>query len=233
MGIINGPTVEVTAKPAFYVKHRVETSHHHPCSTATRVPHFPAVCDSMTLNILPPSTVGEESTTDASHSTPKLACGRPLDQVADQPPVNLKVTLIDTPGYGDSTNLETAFEKIVDYVDAQFHAHRAEEEMAKRGTHQIRGMDPLIHCVLYFIAPHRIKPVDVAFMLKLHKKVCCPRLLSSQRACSLRSKLPRPTPCFSLPRSQHPPPLASSHSPPLTLSPCRRASSQLSPSLTR
>ena len=90
-------------------------------------------------------------------------------RVGDQPPVNIKVTLIDTPGYGESTNLHTTFKKIVDYVDGQFDAHKAESEKARRSTDS--GMDPLVHCVLYFIAPHRIKVADVAFMKELHRKV--------------------------------------------------------------
>ena len=109
---VRGPTVEVSAQPAFTIKHKV----------------------------------------------------------GDQPPVNLKVTLIDTPGYGDSTNLETTFKKIVDYVDDQFRTHRAKEEHANRGS-ELFHSDPLVHCVLYFIAPHRLKPVDIAFMKELHKKV--------------------------------------------------------------
>lgn len=91
--------------------------------------------------------------------------------VADQPPVNLKVTLIDTPGYGDNTNLETTFKKIVAYIEEQFVAHRKKAEEAKRGASESFGKDPLVHCVLYFIAPHRLKPVDIDFMKELHAKV--------------------------------------------------------------
>lgn len=110
--LINGPTVEVTAKPPFFIKHRV----------------------------------------------------------ADQPPVNLKVTLIDTPGYGDNTNLETTFKKIAQHVVDRFNEHRGSEEQAQRSL-ELSQSDPLVHCVLYFIAPHRLKPVDIAFMKELHEKV--------------------------------------------------------------
>lgn len=111
--LVNEPTVEVTAKPAFYIKHRV----------------------------------------------------------ADQPPVNLKVTLIDTPGYGENTNLETTFRKIVEHVVERFKSHRAAEEKQMRRGADLSHSDPLVHCVLYFIAPHRLKPVDIAFMKELHQKV--------------------------------------------------------------
>lgn len=90
-------------------------------------------------------------------------------RVKDEAPVILKVSLIDTPGYGDNTDLTTTFEKIVGYYVEQFCVFRQEEEKAERTLR--RGMDPLVHCVFYFINPHRLKPVDIAFMKELHEKV--------------------------------------------------------------
>ena len=90
-------------------------------------------------------------------------------RMGDQPPVNLKVTMIDTPGYGETTDLEATFKKIVGYVDEQFERVKADAELARPTIEEAN--QPLVHCVLYFIAPHRLKPVDVAFMRELHKKV--------------------------------------------------------------
>jgi septin family protein len=37
--------------------------------------------------------------------------------------VNLKLTLVDTVGYGDQINKEDSFRSIVDYIDNQFEAY--------------------------------------------------------------------------------------------------------------
>jgi septin family protein len=36
--------------------------------------------------------------------------------------VNLKLTLVDTVGYGDQINKEDSFRSILDYIDSQFEA---------------------------------------------------------------------------------------------------------------
>ena len=35
----------------------------------------------------------------------------------------------------------------------------------------MRLQDPLVHVCLYFVAPHRLKHMDIAFMRALHRKV--------------------------------------------------------------
>ena len=40
-----------------------------------------------------------------------------------------------------------------------------------RDTERMRLEDPLVHVCLYFIAPHRLKHIDVAFMRRIHKLV--------------------------------------------------------------
>jgi septin 6/8/11 len=41
--------------------------------------------------------------------------------------VNLKLTLVDTVGYGDQINKEDSFGSIVDYIDSQFEVYLQEE----------------------------------------------------------------------------------------------------------
>ena len=56
-----------------------------------------------------------------------------------QPHVTLKVTLIDTPGYGDCTDLTAT---IVEIVDRRFRHHRS-----VLPTHELHGMDKLVNFV--------------------------------------------------------------------------------------
>eukprot|EP00967_Tisochrysis_lutea_P056217 scaffold70961_cov26-Tisochrysis_lutea.AAC.1 len=84
----------------------------------------------------------------------------------------LLVTLIDTPGYGDNTNTVESFEVITDYVESCFQKQLlAETSTSERDYNQLLKGDPLVHCCLYFIAPHRLKYIDLAFMRRLHKWV--------------------------------------------------------------
>lgn len=46
--------------------------------------------------------------------------------------MNLKLTLVDTVGYGDQINKEDSFSSVVDYIDSQFEAFLQEELKIKR-----------------------------------------------------------------------------------------------------
>jgi len=84
----------------------------------------------------------------------------------------LQVTLVDTPGYGETLHTEESFEVITHYVDSLFERQlRAEGAWNARDSERLRLQDPLVHACLYFIAPHRLKGIDLAFMRRLHKKV--------------------------------------------------------------
>jgi septin family protein len=84
----------------------------------------------------------------------------------------LMVTLIDTPGYGDNLNTVESFEVITAHVEGLFKAQLlAETSASTRDYDRLRNEDPLVHCCLYFIAPHRLKHIDVAFMRRLHQWV--------------------------------------------------------------
>ena len=84
----------------------------------------------------------------------------------------LQVTLVDTPGYGESVDTNESFEVICSYVERCFERHaKAESAWSARDADRIRHEDGMVHCCLYFIAPHRLKHIDVAFMKRLHQRV--------------------------------------------------------------
>jgi len=84
----------------------------------------------------------------------------------------LQVTLVDTPGYGESLDAQESFAVVEQYVDALFERQlRAESSWSPRDAERLRLQDPLVHACLYFIAPHRLKHMDIAFMRALHRKV--------------------------------------------------------------
>ncbi|CAG5078484.1 Similar to Sep2: Septin-2 (Drosophila melanogaster) [Cotesia congregata] len=85
--------------------------------------------------------------------------------------VRLKLTLVDTVGYGDQINKEDSFKAVVDYIDAQFEAYLQEELKIKRSLSTYH--DSRIHVCLYFICPtgHGLKSIDLVCMKKLDTKV--------------------------------------------------------------
>ncbi|KAH8024817.1 hypothetical protein HPB51_001231 [Rhipicephalus microplus] len=85
--------------------------------------------------------------------------------------VRLKLTIVDTVGYGDQINKEDSFKAIVDYINAQFENYLQEELKIKRCLSLYH--DTRIHACLYFICPtgHGLKSIDLVCMKKLDSKV--------------------------------------------------------------
>ncbi|KAL5234737.1 PREDICTED: septin-2 [Diuraphis noxia] len=85
--------------------------------------------------------------------------------------VQLKLTLVETVGYGDQINKEDSFKSIVDYIDTQFEYYLQEELKVKRLLSTYH--DTRVHTCLYFICPtgHGLKSIDLVCMKKLDTKV--------------------------------------------------------------
>uniref|UniRef100_A0A8C2H0Y7 Septin 4a n=1 Tax=Cyprinus carpio TaxID=7962 RepID=A0A8C2H0Y7_CYPCA len=83
--------------------------------------------------------------------------------------VKLKLTIVDTPGFGDAINNTESWRAVVDYIDQQFEQYFRDESGLNRKNIQ----DNRLHCCLYFISPfgHGLRPMDVEFMKMLHEKV--------------------------------------------------------------
>uniref|UniRef100_A0A6Q2X528 Septin n=1 Tax=Esox lucius TaxID=8010 RepID=A0A6Q2X528_ESOLU len=83
--------------------------------------------------------------------------------------VKLKLTIVDTPGFGDAVNNNECWRPITDYIEQQFEQYFRDESGLNRKNIQ----DNRVHCCLYFIPPfgHGLRPVDVEFMKALHEKV--------------------------------------------------------------
>ncbi|KAI2660288.1 Septin-5 [Labeo rohita] len=90
--------------------------------------------------------------------------------------VKLKLTIVDTPGFGDAVNNTESWKTITDYIDQQFEQYFRDESGLNRKNIQ----DNRVHCCLYFIPPfgHGLRPVDVEFMKALQDKVNVVPLIS-------------------------------------------------------
>lgn len=83
--------------------------------------------------------------------------------------VRLRLTVVDTPGYGDFVNNEESWQPILANIEARFDSYLEQENRVNRN----KLVDNRIHALIYFIEPtgHALKPVDVEFMKRLHTKV--------------------------------------------------------------
>uniref|UniRef100_A0A4W5M622 Zgc:63587 n=1 Tax=Hucho hucho TaxID=62062 RepID=A0A4W5M622_9TELE len=83
--------------------------------------------------------------------------------------VKLRLTVVDTPGYGDAINSQDCFKTIIQYIDNQFERYLHDES----GLNRRHIVDNRVHCCFYFISPfgHGLKPLDVEFMKAIHSKV--------------------------------------------------------------
>uniref|UniRef100_A0A673GSY9 Septin n=1 Tax=Sinocyclocheilus rhinocerous TaxID=307959 RepID=A0A673GSY9_9TELE len=83
--------------------------------------------------------------------------------------VQLLLTIVDTPGFGDAVDNSNCWQPVIDHIDSKFEDYLNSESRVNR-----RQMpDSRVLCCLYFIAPsgHGLKPLDIEFMKRLHEKV--------------------------------------------------------------
>jgi septin 7 len=83
--------------------------------------------------------------------------------------VRLRLTVVDTPGFGDFINNDESWDPIVKNIEQRFDAYLEAENKVNR----MNIVDNRIHAVVFFIQPtgHSLKPLDVEVMRKLHTKV--------------------------------------------------------------
>merc|ERR1712241_292634 len=83
--------------------------------------------------------------------------------------VNLTLTVVDTPGFGDAVDNSNCWDPVISYVESQYESFLD----AETRVHRVQMPDSRVHSCLYFIAPsgHGLKPLDVEFMKRLHDKV--------------------------------------------------------------
>nr|CAD2128344.1 unnamed protein product [Meloidogyne enterolobii] len=84
--------------------------------------------------------------------------------------VRLKITVVDTPGFGDFVDNSKCWEPIVKYIDDRFADYLAEETKIDRSS---KIEDKRVHLCIYFIPPtgHGLKQLDIAFMKALQDRV--------------------------------------------------------------
>lgn len=83
--------------------------------------------------------------------------------------VNLLLTMVDTPGFGDAVDNSNCWTPIIEFIESKYEDYLNSEA---RVTRKI-SPDQRVHCCLYFIQPsgHGLKSLDIEFMKRLCDKV--------------------------------------------------------------
>lgn len=83
--------------------------------------------------------------------------------------VNLTLTVVDTPGFGDAVDNSNCWVPIIDFIESKYEEYLTNESRVQRKA----LVDSRVHTCVYFIAPsgHGLKPLDVEFMQRLCDKV--------------------------------------------------------------
>ncbi|KAJ3540555.1 hypothetical protein NMY22_g4247 [Coprinellus aureogranulatus] len=84
--------------------------------------------------------------------------------------IRIALTVVDTPGFGDSIDNEFAFQEIMSYIERQYDDILAEQSRIKRNP---RFKDNRVHALLYFIPPtgHALREMDIELMRRLSPRV--------------------------------------------------------------
>ncbi|ELK10691.1 Septin-12 [Pteropus alecto] len=89
----------------------------------------------------PPGLVGTTAQTLQLHS---------VTHVIEEKGVKLKLTVTDTPGFGDQINNDKCWDPILSYINEQYERYLQEEILITRQRHI---PDTRVHCCVYFVPP--------------------------------------------------------------------------------
>ncbi|XP_039095163.1 septin-12 isoform X2 [Hyaena hyaena] len=102
--------------------------------------------------------------------TPQTLQLMSVTHVIEEKGVKLKLTVTDTPGFGDQINNDKCWDPILGYINEQYERYLQEEILITRQRHI---PDTRVHCCVYFIPPtgHCLRPLDIEFLQRLCRTV--------------------------------------------------------------
>lgn len=100
---------------------------------------------------------------------PKTVSIQSISADIEENGVRLRLTVVDTPGFGDFVNNDDSWRPIVENIEQRFDAYLEAENRVNR----MNIVDNRVHACVYFIQPtgHSLKPLDIEVMRRLHTKV--------------------------------------------------------------
>nr|XP_034987103.1 septin-12 isoform X3 [Zootoca vivipara] len=91
-----------------------------------------------------------------------------VTRVVEEKGVKMKLTVTDTPGFGDQINNQNCWDPIIEYINDQYERYLREEILINRKR---KIPDTRVHACVYFVPPtgHWLRPLDLEFMRRLSK----------------------------------------------------------------
>ncbi|KAF7249082.1 Septin-9, partial [Varanus komodoensis] len=123
------------------------------------------------INTLFKSKISRKSVQPSSEERiPKTIEIKSITHEIEEKGVRMKLTVIDTPGFGDHINNENCWQPIMKFINDQYEKYLQEELNINRKK---RIPDSRVHCCIYFIPAtgHSLRPLDIEFMRRLSKVV--------------------------------------------------------------
>ncbi|XP_068889074.1 septin-9 isoform X2 [Aphelocoma coerulescens] len=123
------------------------------------------------INTLFKSKISRKSVQPTSEERiPKTIEIKSITHEIEEKGVRMKLTVIDTPGFGDHINNENCWQPIMKFINDQYEKYLQEEININRKK---RIPDTRVHCCIYFIPAtgHSLRPLDIEFMKRLSKVV--------------------------------------------------------------
>ncbi|XP_069786399.1 septin-9-like isoform X3 [Narcine bancroftii] len=122
------------------------------------------------INTLFKSKVSRKSIEGKEERIPQTVEMKSINHDIEEKGVRMKLTVIDTPGFGDQINNENCWQPITEFINDQYEMYLKEELTVDRKK---RIPDTRVHCCIYFIAPtgHSLRTLDIEFMRRLSKVV--------------------------------------------------------------
>ncbi|CAI4214871.1 unnamed protein product [Parascedosporium putredinis] len=115
------------------------------------------------------SGLGKEPKGPSHDIIPKTVTIQSISADIEEAGVRLRLTVVDTPGFGDFVNNDESWRPIVENIEQRFDAYLDAENKVNR----MNIVDNRIHACVFFIQPtgHSLKPLDIEVMRRLHTKV--------------------------------------------------------------
>ncbi|KAK8080743.1 hypothetical protein PG997_008561 [Apiospora hydei] len=128
--------------------------------------HRKSVRKGFNFNVM---VVGKERKGPSLDIIPKTVQIQSISADIEEAGVRLRLTVVDTPGFGDFVNNDESWRPIVDNIEQRYDAYLDAENKVNR----MNIVDNRIHACVYFIQPtgHALKPLDIEVMRRLHTKV--------------------------------------------------------------
>uniref|UniRef100_G1RFT5 Septin 12 n=1 Tax=Nomascus leucogenys TaxID=61853 RepID=G1RFT5_NOMLE len=148
------------------------------------------------VNTLFKSKVWKSNPPGLGVPTPQTLQLHSVTHVIEEKGVKLKLTVTDTPGFGDQINNDNCWDPILGYINEQYERYLQEEILITRQRHI---PDTRVHCCVYFVPPtgHCLRPLDIEFLQRLCRSVNVVPVIARERE-AFRRRRGRGTHCIDI-----------------------------------